>query len=76
MVFLTPLMLLVQPDPVGVGWPGAKVGAARSAAGWATAWVASGTLADGCGGLSVSSPRTPSIWGATVVSTSGAVALS
>ena len=35
-----------------------------------------GTLVDGCGGLRVSSPRIPSIWGATEASTSGAVALS
>ena len=38
--------------------------------------LACGTLVDGCGGLRVSSPRIPSICGATEVSTSGAVALS
>src|SRR3984885_9976233 len=69
-------MLAVRLVPVGVGCPGASAGAVRSAAGWATAWLASGTVVEGCGGLSVSSPRMPWIWGATVSSTSGAVALS
>jgi hypothetical protein len=40
------------------------------------AGLACGTLADGCGGLRVSSPRTPSICGATETGTSGADALS
>ena len=38
--------------------------------------LASGTLVEGCGGLSVSSPRMPSICGATDEGTSGADALS
>ena len=69
-------MLLVQPVPVGWGCPGDNVGAAASAVECAKAVLASGTLVEGCGGLRVSSPRMPSIWGATDVATSGAVALS
>ncbi len=38
--------------------------------------LASGTLVEGCGGLSVSSPRMPSICGATEEGTSGAAVLS
>ena len=37
---------------------------------------ASGTVVEGCGGLRVSSPRTPWICGATVEGTSGAAVLS
>ncbi len=69
-------MLSVHDVPVGAGCPGASAGAARSDSACGTAWLASGTLVDGCGGLSVSSPRIPSICGATDVGTSGADVLS
>ena len=77
MLLWTPLMLAWHVLPVGVGCPGDTAGAARPAEGCGVALLACGTLVDGCGGLeSVSSPRIPSIWGATAASTSGAVALS
>ena len=71
-------MLLVQPVPAAaVGCPGDKRRRRRVGCGVRRRPVlASGTLVEGCGGLSVSSPRMPSIWGATEVATSGAVALS
>src|SRR5580698_689617 len=69
-------MLVAQLPVTGDGCPAARVGAARPVSGWAAAWLACGTLVDGCGGLRVSSPRIPWIWGATEASTSGAVALS
>ena len=70
-------MELVQLVPVGVGCPGARAGeAAGVAAGCEVDELAGGTVVVGCGGLSVSSPRTPSICGATVTGTSGADRLS
>jgi hypothetical protein len=66
---------LLQLGP-GLGCPGANVEATKLAAPFPVAELASGTLVEGCGGLRVSSPSIPSTWGATVVSTSGAVALS
>ena len=57
--------------PVGVGCPGPPR-ACEAGRGLRRGLAACGTLVDGCGGLRVSSPRIPSIWGATEASTSGA----
>ena len=70
-------MLVAQLSRRGRGLSGCqRLRGEAPVSGWAAAWLASGTLVDGCGGLSVSSPRMPSICGATVAGTSGAAALS
>ena len=63
------------PAATGAGWPGARAGATPSAPALGTDEFASGRVVVGCGGLNVSSPRIPSIWGATVAGTSGAARL-
>ena len=72
----TELMLLAQVPVTGEGCPGASASGAAAASGCDAAGLACGTLVEGCGGLSVSSPRMPSICGATEEGTSGAAALS
>jgi hypothetical protein len=69
--------MLVAHVPVsGDGWPVSGAGVARVEPLSGVAELACGRLVDGCGGLRVSSPRIPSICGATETGTSGADALS
>ncbi len=69
-------MDVVQDPDCGEGCPGASAGAAVEEGLCGLTRLACGRVVDGWGGLSVFSPRIPSICGATVTGTSGADLLS